>query len=346
MSDHETISEPTVDANLEAAPGASAAPASEPTPAPAAAPQPNFFLIGAPKCGTTALAQYLSEHAQVFFANPKEPFFFSDDYPILREVHQMETLEAYLKLYSAAQPHHRAIGEGSTNYLNSEVAIQNILAFNAEAKFLVMLRDPVEVAHAFHGTLVYSFNEDERNFEKAWHLQAARRAGRAIPKTCRAPQFLQYGDVARFGEQMERFLDLVPAPQRKIILFEDFVRNTRRSYCEVERFLGLDDDGRDKFPPVHGARTHRMAWLHKFFKRPPQKLAGPILSLRRAMNNRQRGLVPYLKSKLHVRQQRDKLRPGFEEELRRFFEDDVRRLESLLQWDLKHWITGKRSAKR
>ena len=42
---------------------------------------PNFFIIGAPKAGTTALAHYLSEHEKVFFSNIKEPFFWCDDDP-------------------------------------------------------------------------------------------------------------------------------------------------------------------------------------------------------------------------------------------------------------------------
>ncbi len=40
---------------------------------------PAAYLIGAPKCGTTALGHYLSEHPGVSFSNPKEPHFFSHD---------------------------------------------------------------------------------------------------------------------------------------------------------------------------------------------------------------------------------------------------------------------------
>ena len=41
--------------------------------------KPNLFLIGAPKCGTTSLASYLSDHPQIFVSDPKEPHFFNTD---------------------------------------------------------------------------------------------------------------------------------------------------------------------------------------------------------------------------------------------------------------------------
>ena len=42
--------------------------------------QPNFFIIGAPKCGTTALSRYLSQHPNIFMSDPKEPHYFCDDF--------------------------------------------------------------------------------------------------------------------------------------------------------------------------------------------------------------------------------------------------------------------------
>ena len=38
---------------------------------------PDFFLIGAPRCGTTSLSRYLADNPQVCFSRPKEPHYFS-----------------------------------------------------------------------------------------------------------------------------------------------------------------------------------------------------------------------------------------------------------------------------
>ena len=38
---------------------------------------PDFFIVGAPRCGTTALSKYLKRNPKICFSNPKEPHFFT-----------------------------------------------------------------------------------------------------------------------------------------------------------------------------------------------------------------------------------------------------------------------------
>ena len=40
---------------------------------------PNLFIVGAPKCGTTSLHYWLSQHPEIFMSDPKEPFYFCKD---------------------------------------------------------------------------------------------------------------------------------------------------------------------------------------------------------------------------------------------------------------------------
>ena len=63
--------------------------------------RPNFFIVGAPKSGTTAMADYLREHPEVFFSDPKEPFFWCDDFAPLRRRERIETLDAQRDLHAA-----------------------------------------------------------------------------------------------------------------------------------------------------------------------------------------------------------------------------------------------------
>jgi hypothetical protein len=42
-------------------------------------PRPQFFIVGAPKCGTTAMCHYLSQHPEIFISTPKEPHFFDTE---------------------------------------------------------------------------------------------------------------------------------------------------------------------------------------------------------------------------------------------------------------------------
>ena len=100
---------------------------------------PNFFIIGAAKCGTSALSAYLSEHPEIYFSVPKETNFWCTDYAGLRDLARIQSLDQYRSLFAAARPEHRALGEGSVNYFRSEVAVANIRQFNPAARFILML---------------------------------------------------------------------------------------------------------------------------------------------------------------------------------------------------------------
>jgi len=40
----------------------------------------NVFILGAPKCGSTSLAAWLSQHPDAFVSDPKEPRYFNSDW--------------------------------------------------------------------------------------------------------------------------------------------------------------------------------------------------------------------------------------------------------------------------
>ena len=182
---------------------------------------PNFFIIGAPKCGTTSLSIYLAEHPNVVMSLPKEPHYFSTDIENGRITDQSK----YLACFSANQ-NSSAIGDASTLYLYSKVAINNILAFNKDAKFIVMLRNPTEVAFSFHQLALKIFSETETNFEKAWYLQTERAIGNHVPKGCPDLKLLLYGEIAKFGFQVDTLLSKVNRHKVHFIYFDDFINKT------------------------------------------------------------------------------------------------------------------------
>src|SRR5690606_30582215 len=82
--------------------------------------RPNLFIVGAPKCGTTAWVEYLSSHPEIFFCDPKEPHFFNTDIPNFRWV---RSLDEYLKLFVRAGSK-KVVGEASILYLYSQEAAE------------------------------------------------------------------------------------------------------------------------------------------------------------------------------------------------------------------------------
>ena len=298
---------------------------------------PNTFILGAPKSGTTSLAAYIDEHPNVFFSKPKEPFYWSHDYPELKRRHGMNSLKDYLDLFQSATQSHQIIAEGSTNYLRSEVAIQEIMKFNPDAKFIAMLRNPVEVVHAFHAEVLFSFIETEPNFEKAWAMQADRHNGALIPDGCEAPQFLQYRAVASYFQQVQQLMEWVPQEQRMIIIFDDFQSDCAATFQKVLRFLNLSEFEKTSFSKVNAAHGHRFPRLSRLVLDPPA-WAGPAINCVRKSLRGKGGWVAKLKSKFRKPQQRAELRKEFRDQLCREFTTEVGELSALLQRDLSHWV--------
>jgi hypothetical protein len=291
---------------------------------------PNFFLIGAPRCGTTSLAGYLADHPKVLFSEPKEPKLFHTDFH--RDHRLVDDLEDYLDMFGgrARMASYSRIGEGTVWYLFSDAAVPNILELAPDARFLVMVRDPVELAHSLHAHHLYGGDEDVEDFETAWRLQDARRHGERLPKFCRDAKALQYGPIAATGWQVERLLRRVPREQVRIGLFDELRRDPAAEYRATLEFLGLEDDRRSEFPVANAnLRIHR-ALLTGLFRR--AAAAKRSLGMYKSL-----GVWRLVSPRLSRHEKRKALRPGFRAELIEYFRADIEKLSGLLDRDLSHW---------
>ena len=293
--------------------------------------RPNFFIVGAPKCGTTALSHYLRRHPQIFFSLPKEPHYFATDLPRYR----MATHEsAYLEYFRDAGPQHTAVGEGSVYYLYSTEALSRIRAFDPEAKIIVMLRNPVDMVYSLHAQLLYSGNETERDFARAWGLQELRARGHHVPPKCHDVKILMYREVASLGAQCQRLLEVFPRRQVKFVHFEDFKARTAEVYGDVLAFLGVEPDGRRHFEPVNESKVHRFQRLGQFTQRPPAALVRLGGHCARMLGLRRLGLLRRLREVNSQPYARPPLDPALRQRLTEVFRDDTLRLARVLDWDV------------
>src|SRR5215210_7851360 len=207
--------------------------------------KPNFFIVGAPKCGTTALYEYLRPHPNIFMPDIKEPHFFARD---LGTYPRIKTSEEYAKLFTDSTEQHIRAGEASVYYLRSSVAVPNIHAFNPDARIIAMFRNPVDMVYSLHAQLLYVSEETESDFETAWRLQERRGRGIGVPPRIRSPLLVQYAQIGQFGTQTQRVLSCFPPSQVKLILYDDFAASPQQVYDEVIEFLGIPHDGRSEFP--------------------------------------------------------------------------------------------------
>jgi hypothetical protein len=303
--------------------------------------KPNFFILGAPKCGTTALFEYLRAHPGIFVPRVKEPHYFATDlgsYPAVR------TAEAYEALFQDARPDQPRVGEASVYYLRSTAAAANIRRYQPDARLIAMFRNPVDMLHSFHSQLLYVAEETVEDFETAWRMQERRAAGVDLPRGSRGAFLLQYREMGRFGSQTERVLASFPADQLKVILFDDFAADPKRVYDEVIAFLGLPDDRRAEFPRINDNKRARVTWLRNFLRKPPPVVRDTYRSIKRTVGGSgMDALKTAIVRRNTVRERRPPLSPAFRAELVEVFRDEIALLGRLVDRDLGQWSTGARS---
>lgn len=286
---------------------------------------PDFFIIGAPKCGTTSLAAWLADHPRVHMAHPKEPSFFDTDSPRVG----VRRLDHYLRCFNGANDQHLAVGEASPNYLHSQVAVGAIREFNPSARVVVALRDPVRMAPSLHAQLFYNQHEDLADFTAAWNAQERRRHGIDLPQHCRLPQFLQYREACALGTQLARVYQFFGRDRVHVVLLDDIEADAQREYQRILQFLGVPDDGRSQFAVYNAAsaRGDIRTWLPaRNFGYLKQRLGVSHFSLRDWTHR-----PPVLPS---ANVMRATLPPALRQELVDAFAGEVQLLESMLGRDL------------
>jgi hypothetical protein len=298
--------------------------------------KPNFFIVGAPKCGTTALFAYLREHPNIFMPEVKEPHFFAKE---LGTYPRVKTLAEYTELFAGSTDRHLRVGEASVYYLRSSVAIANIREFNPEARIIAMFRNPVEMIHALHSQLLYVAEENEPDFEQAWRKQERRSRGNDLPRRSRGVFLLQYAEVARIGTQTERLLSIFPREQVHLVLYDDFAASPQQVYDGLIAFLGIPHDNRRQFPRINDNKRARLAWLGNFATKPPSALRAAMRRLKQAAGGQG---ITVVKRKIvdlnTVKEVRQPLSQEFRKELVDAFREEVLLLSRLMGRDLSHWV--------
>jgi len=302
---------------------------------------PDFFVIGAPRCGTTAISKYLSKNPHICFSRPKEPHFFSIT---LQEKPDAEINKDYLELFF---PHcsgtYQALGEGSVSYLYYPQAIKRIQQLNPQARFIVMARNPIDMIHSYHARLLAILDEDVEDFATAWGLQEARARGEHLPAHCRTPYLLQYAQIGRIGAHVEQLFHTAGREHCHVVLFDDFVSDTLASYRRVLDFIEVDYDGRTEFPPVEVSKFYRYRWLHLLLKRPPMRVVKYSLNIEQRARrkgrkkSRVKRIRKWLLGKNTVVRKRPPLEPAMRSLMRETFAADIEKLGRLLDRDLSHW---------
>jgi hypothetical protein len=289
--------------------------------------KPGFFIVGAPKSGTTAMTVYLREHPEVFMPRIKELHYFGSD--LSKSDKYPSDLAAYLSWFKGAEPG-QVVGECSVTYLYSRRAPLEIKEFNRSAKIIIMLRDPVDMMYALHSQLLFGGFEDISDFALALAAEPDRKQGRRIPKGAQLVDNLFYRDIAHYSEQVERYLRSFGRENVHIILHDDFRADTETAYRRALEFLGVDVTFRPEFRIVNPNKRVRSKLLRTALERlPVERWHGNVL------------IPPQLRWRLNrfnrIEEDRRPMDRDVKRDLKREFAPEVEQLARLLGRDLAYW---------
>ena len=289
--------------------------------------KPNFFIVGAPRCGTTAMQSYLGQHPDIFMAERKECHFFGRD---LTALFGPVTEEEYLSYFTNVRQEKR-VGEASVLYLVSKHAAEEIKAFSPDARIIIMLRNPTDILYSLHTQLMYSGIEDIKDFGVALAAEEERKQGLRIAKSVRTPQTLFYREIAKLAQQTERYLRVFGPENVHVVIFDDFKADTAGAYRRTLQFLGVDADIAPDFAVVNANQTVRSKLLQRLIS---NRRWGRSYSFKRRIPSIFRKALRRLNT---VRVPRPAMPRELRAQLQAEFAPEVQRLGELLGHDLTHW---------
>ena len=211
---------------------------------------PDFFLIGAPKCGTSALHAALAAHPRLFLSGVKEPkYYMCGDSPPPAykgpgDAHSNQEWiwqrERYLDLFDGAGED-QLRGESTPFYLYNRDARRRIAADRPDAKLVAVLRDPVDRAYSNWMHLWMDGLEPRGDV-----VEAVRREPRRIDDGW-AP-FWHYQSMGMYGRQLADLYDHFPREQVLLLRYRSLVEEPDRVLNRVFDFLGVQTQEVDQIP--------------------------------------------------------------------------------------------------
>lgn len=208
---------------------------------------PNLFVIGAPRCGTTSLFAALKQHPDIYTTVLKEPHFYACDLPI--QPHTVTDETDYQSLFRlAGERSWRA--EGSVWYFYSRQAPELISQHHADARIVLLLRNPVKMAVSLYGLYRRTGNECETDVDRA-----LMRDDVAAFESTYFSFGLHYRHLLDFATPLRHWLSHVDPERIRVLLHEDFYAAPETRFAELCEWLGIDRNAPVSFNTTK-ARDH------------------------------------------------------------------------------------------
>ena len=204
---------------------------------------PNLFVAGVPKAGTTSLFHYLALHPDVFPSSRKEPGYF---HPFkIKELDK--NLEAYKKFFTGHSGQRYVIEATPGYFYGGNESADAINNFSPESKIIIVLRNPVERLFSF-----YKYKKSlghisgKLNFDN--YIKECKKLAENHPIERDTYDFWAMIG-GRYAELLSEWYDIF-GERLKICFFDEMVKDEPKFIEEICNWLDLDksqiDDGKTK----------------------------------------------------------------------------------------------------
>ena len=290
--------------------------------------KPNFFVLGAKKCGTSSLLAYLGRHPDVFISNPKEPYFFEAEYD--------KGIDYYWGRYFGSYADEKVAGEARHRNLYLPYIPCRIAETVPNARLIIIVRNPIERAysHWWHwyrrGLEQLSFDDalekDLRRIESGLVFEGEegpKRWARNLDAKTGLNEFRTYLDSGYYCQQIERYLKLFPAENVTTVFLEDLARNPQGVMSRLWSFLGVDPFEQTDYEPLNMAKSRAYSLKKRY-----GGVTGRLMRV---------SLAPGILRGWLTGAEGERIRSSQRKALRDHYEPHNRALEQLTARDLSHW---------
>lgn len=279
---------------------------------------PNFFIVGAPRAGTTSLYNYLNNIPEIFMSPVKEPgYFIPNDFRGFTE-------ESYLELFKDVK-NELAIGEASAGYLANKEVPKIIKKKIPNAKIIITLRDPVQ------RTFSHYLNRVRTGDIKIPIEEAMKKI---LDEDLGDEQLEKLIKVSMYYEQVKRYIDIFGQENIKILFFEETVKDVKNAIKNILGFLEIDTEPPEKLEEQHNAFSEPLGQF------------GTNIAQNKTISKIAKRILPgtnreiLLRNVLNKKGRKPNLPENVRSELYNIFYKDTKNLEKLLGCTLP-WQTSK-----
>lgn len=206
---------------------------------------PNFIIIGAAKCGTTALYDYLIQHKNTLPALWKELYFFDRYYPRGLTWYKANFPFKSTKFFKSFFTQKEFIcGEATPTYIHHPLAPKRIFQDLPNVKLIVLLRNPVDRAYS-HYQMEKRLGYENLDFEEALKKEDERLENEEQKMIedfnyySYEWQTHSYKQGGHYADLLKNWLDIFPKDNLLILKTEDFNEKPQEIFYKVLDFLNL-----------------------------------------------------------------------------------------------------------